>query len=73
MNQVNRQHCSALWMAAQSGAVKTAEILLHYNLDIEGAGTQNLVTPLWIASQNGHLEVHPSYMIKEFNKICSDC
>lgn len=52
-----REGCTALWMAAQAGALATTQKLVQYGIGLDEAGTANLVTPLWIASQNGHLEV----------------
>ena len=40
-----------------------AEILVKYGVELDVTGTVNLVTPLWIASQNGHLEVMSSVLI----------
>ena len=51
------EDCTALWMASQAGAIATARVLIQYGIGLDEAGTVNLVTPLWIASQNGHLEV----------------
>ena len=51
----------ALWISAEAGSLNTMKVLLAYKevrKNINDAATEKVVSPIWIASQNGHDQVH---------------
>ena len=50
----------ALWIASSMGNVEAVKLLVSYTkTNLNDVATDKLVTPLWVAAQNGHLEVRP--------------
>ena len=48
----------ALWIAAKSGNLGIVKLLVSYTKqNINDEATDAMVTPIWIAAQNGHFEV----------------
>ena len=49
----------SLWIASSIGNIETVKLLVSYTkTNLNDVATDKLVTPLWVAAQNGHLEVH---------------
>ena len=50
----------ALWIASSMGNLEAVKLLVSYTkTNLNDVATDKLVTPLWVAAQNGHLEVRP--------------
>lgn len=48
----------ALWIASSMGNIEAVKLLVSYTkTNLNDVATDKLVTPLWVAAQNGHLEV----------------
>ena len=51
----------ALWIASSMGNIEAVKLLVSYTkTNLNDVATDKLVTPLWVAAQNGHLEVRPT-------------
>ena len=50
----------ALWIASSMGNIEAVKLLVSYTkTNLNDIATDKLVTPLWVAAQNGHHEVRP--------------
>jgi ankyrin repeat protein len=55
-NRPNQNGLMPLHLAALSGSVRSLEVLVEFNAELDRQAGQDSITPVYCASQNGHVE-----------------